>query len=380
MKKTSLLRPGILWIFALTVIIISSCEKDSPQDICIPVFQAELFEDNLRNELDDRVMGYTYIVAQNGNVVKSGIGGKAQSVEDRDIDMSLHLEMQIASISKFVTTLAAIRVCDELGLPLTTPIGEFLPSSWRRGTGINNVTIAELCNHTAGLNDVGTQRFNATRLDSLRQYVAAGATGPKTRLYSNSHHALLRLILPMMYYGINGNEPSFGEELVAVSYRILVGELIFTPLEMSGNLQLKNQSQILAYSGPSDNSAGLGGTADFSLVSGGTGWHMTTFDIARLWAYAWFSNELINNDDREWVRTSRAGLWNTLFNQKHGTYFCKLGRWDYSGTSTSKEVSSCVMLFPDGTQVTVFINSPIPAGDTSLVPFLARLYDDSFGC
>ena len=380
MKKTPLLRSRILWVIALGGTIFWSCEKDNPQDICLPVFQADLFETNLRNELDGSVMGFTYIVAQNGNIVKSGIGGDAQNTEDRDIDMSLHLEMQIASISKFVTTLAAIRVCDELGLPLTTPIGEFLPSGWRRGNGINNVTIAELCNHTAGLNVRGTQRFNATRLDSLRQYVASGAINPKTRVYSNTHHALLRLVLPMMYYGITGNEPGFSEEAVAAAYRILVGELIFTPMEVSGNLQPKNQSQILAYSGPADNTAGLGGTADFSLVSGGTGWHMTTFDIAKLWAYAWFSNDLIDDDDRDWLRTSRAGLWNTLLNQQHGTYFCKLGRWDYSSTATSKEVSSCVMLFPDGTQVTVFINSPIPAGDTSLVPLLARLYDESFGC
>jgi CubicO group peptidase (beta-lactamase class C family) len=380
MKSQNHLRILLLWALLIPFLtLLPACDKIGPTDICLPSFQPVQFEENLRSSLEGQVMGFSFIVTRNGNIVRSGTWGKAQNGADQDINMSLHLEMQVASISKFITTVAAIRACRIRNIPLNTPIGQFLPSSWNRGSGINAVTIAELCNHSAGLNQVGTQRLNATRFDSLRVYVAAGATNPKNRVYSNTHHALLRVILPRLFYQYNDSQPGFDEEFVADAYRQLINQLVFQPIDAEGNLQLKDRFQILAYSGPGDNTTGAGGSVNFNLVSGGTGWHMTTFNVARVWAYAWFGDGFLTGAEREWLQTTESGMWNTLRNQKHGTYYCKLGGWDYTGPPNNKWVNSCIMFFPDGHQVTLFVNSPVPGGQ-SLRNLVAQLYDDSFGC
>jgi D-alanyl-D-alanine carboxypeptidase len=380
MKNHLKAREASRWMFLILLLLsIQACDKIGPTDLCTPVFKPQLFDENLRSNLEGQAMGFSFIVSRNGNIVRSGAWGKAQNNSDQDINMSLHLEMQVASISKFVTTVAALRACRISGIPLNSPIGEFLPPSWPRGTGINAVTIAELCNHSAGLNQIGTQRFNATRFDSLRVYVGAGATNPKTRVYSNTHHALLRVVLPRLFYQYNDSSPAFDETFVADAYRQLVDQLVFSPIDASGSLQLKDRFQILAYSGPGDTGSGGGGSSNFSLVSGGTGWHMTAFDVAKLWAYAWFDEDFLTPADRDWLRSTESGMWNTLRNQQHGTYFCKLGAWDYSGPPNNKWVNSCIMYFPDGHQITVFINSPVPGGQ-SLRNLVAQLYEDSFGC
>lgn len=358
----------LLWLFVF--LAISACKKD---ELCYPAFNVAVFEDNIRDAMDGNVMGYAYIITQNGTVVRSGALGKAQSSADGDIDMSLNLDMQVASISKFITSTLAIHVCREKGLPLTTAIGPYLPSSWTRGTGINSVTIAELISQTAGLNFTGTQGFNATRYDSLQLVVAAGATLSKARRYTNTHAALLRVVLPVIWYG---GSPS--ESWCAAQYRTMAQSLLFDKISITGDLKPANGNQILAYTGAGDATGGLGQSTDFTLVSGGTGWNLSCTEVAKFWAYAWYSDEFIDDTDKQWVKDNRADLWNSVLGAKHGDYFCKLGGWSYTSTAPTKDMNSIVILYPNDVQLTLFTNSPVPGG--SLVTVAQTAYDNAFTC
>jgi hypothetical protein len=358
---------------------LSACEEDKDeQDLCTPTFQADLFEDNLEATLDGNVMGYSFIVTRNGNVIRSGANGKAQNGADGNINMSLYKEMQVASISKFITSMTAIHVCRLKNVSLNTKIGPYLPSRWQRGAGINDVTIAELITQTPGMNQVGTQSFSATRFDSLRMYVAAGATLSKTRRYSNTHCGLLRVILPRLWDKYRDNTGNYNAEWFENNYKTTVRELMFDQIDIDGDMMPKNGSQILAYTGGNDNGPGSGATTDFSPVSGGTGWNLTTFDVAKFFAYTFYSSDYINDNDKEWAKTNRAGLWNTILNGEHGPYYCKLGGWNFTSGNPAKAMNSCIMLFPDGIQITVFINSPAPGG--SLRTVVQDAYDDAYGC
>lgn len=367
----------VLSVFIALTLLVSSCEKEKgPTDICAVVFNAQKMADNIHMAYEGNVMGYSFIVMEKGIVRSGGAKGDAQSTEDNDIEMALDLEMHVASISKFMTTVLALRACADKNISINSTIGQFLPPGWARGIGINGVTIAELCNHTAGLNNPGPQGVaNTSVWDSLQLMVAAGATQPKSRLYRNTHHGLLRIILPKLYYDFDYNSGTFDPAMVDAMYREMMHELVLDPLDIQADLKPSNRSQILGYNSPGDTGAGVGGLWDFTDRAGGFGWHMTTIELAKFWAYAWYSDDLLTKSQKDWLKSTRAGLWNTLFNRKHGTYYCKLGGWNNGG----RWVSSAVMLFPKDIQVVMFINSPVP-DPAGLAASLADLYDESFGC
>jgi D-alanyl-D-alanine carboxypeptidase len=377
MKTTKF--PSVFFMLSVFVLpfLVSSCEKEKgPEDICILRFDAQKMADNIHMTYEGNVMGYSFIVMEKGVIRSSGAEGDAQTIANNDIDMSLNLEMHVASISKFMTTVLALRACTEKGISINSTIGQFLPADWSRGNGINMVTIAQLCNHTAGLDNPGPNgAANTSSWDSLQLMVAAGANQPKSRLYRNTHHGLLRVILPKLYYDFDYNSGAYSTDMVDALYRDMMHELVLDPLDIKADLKPSNRSQILGYNGPDDTGAGVGTSWDFTDQAGGFGWHLSTIELAKLWSYAWYSDELLTKSQKDWLKSTRAGLWNTLFNQKHGTYYCKLGGWNNGG----RWVASAVMLFPDDIQVVMFINSPVPDA-SGLASSLAELYDESFGC
>ncbi|MFN0201900.1 MAG: serine hydrolase [Bacteroidia bacterium] len=369
------MKGNFIFLALLLAIVCAGCED---KDLCSPAFNPTTFDENIKAALEGQVMGYAYVLTENGQVVKTGTLGKAQSSADGNIDMSLDLDMQVASISKFITSTCAIHVCRLKGVPLTTAIGSYLPSGWARGAGIDNVTIAELISQTSGLTVPGTQSFGATQFDSLQVVVQNGATLPKTRSYTNTNAALLRIVLPRLWDKYRPVTGAYDEAFCASTYKLMVQELLFDKISITGDCMPSNGNQILAYSGANDATGGSGASTDFSLVSGGTGWNLTCRELAKFWAYAWFSNDFINDEDKTWAKDNRADLWNSILGGKYGNYYCKLGGWNFTNAPT-KSMNSVVMLFPNNYQLTLFTNSPVPGG-ISLATLSMNAYDNAFNC
>jgi CubicO group peptidase (beta-lactamase class C family) len=370
--KTRIVSLGLL-LFAL-VLIAPACKKD--KDICSPTFNLEKFEENLIDELDGDVMGYAYVVTNKGTVAAQGAGGFARAGTDGVKPMSVHERMQVASVSKSITTTATLAVLQDRGVNVNSSVAPYLPSTWALGPGFANVTFFELLNHSPGMNMVGTQGFNASRFDSLRTYVQQGATLPKTRTYSNTHHGLMRVILPSLW-GASSPTGEPGEAFFANAFRQCVQTYIFDKLDIpNAGFVAPAVDPLLAYSGPNDNS-GLGGTADFTLVSGGTGWNISCWEAAKYWAYLWNSEDLINKTNRDLMRTNELGLWNSITG-KYGRYYNKLGGWNFGGPEAGGNwVNSIVMEYPNGYQVTIFTNSP---GSKGLVAVSRDAFENAYGC
>lgn len=383
--KTKLFRPiGLFLVSVMLLTTVTNCEKEilgKKNTVCTPTFNLNKFEENVNTAFGNSVMGYAYVITHKGSAVRSAAVGKAQNGADGNINMSLNLEMQVASISKFITSLTAMVLCRDKGKSFHTKIGPYLPSDWTRGPGIDDVTIAQLITQTAGLNVVGTQGFNATRFDSLRAYVAAGATGPKTRRYTNTHCGLLRVILPRLWdkYRPNVGTGGYDADFCADVYKKCVQQLILDKVNITADCMPSNGNQILAYTGQNDNGSGNGSATDFTLVSGGMGWNLTCAEVAKIWAYAWYSDLFIDATDKTWAQNNRAGLWNTVMGGKYGDYYCKLGGWSFTSGSPSKDMNSCVMLFPNDYQITIFTNSPVPGGN-GLNGLASKAYEDAHVC
>lgn len=365
-----------LLLFPVITLFFPACEDNAIDDLCTPTFNLDKFEENVIDELDGQVMGYAYIIAKNGTVVGSGSNGWARNGADGQAAMTLDHEMQVASISKSITTAATLAVLEDKGVDIYSSVEKYLPPHWNPGPGVENLSFYDLLRQAGGLNQVGTQSFSATRYDSLQMYIEDGAQQPKNRFYSNTHHGLMRVILPRLWDVPRPADGNYDEDFCASAYRQCVQKVIFDEINVAANLIPTDPNPMLAYSGPNDQDGGMGGTSDFTLVSGGTGWVLSAFETAKYWAYLWNTETFFKKELRDLMQAEEMGLWNTVNNGKHGKYYCKLGGWNFGN---GHWMNSAVLQYPDDVQLTIFINSPNPGGK-ALTSVGRDAYDKAVGC
>ena len=369
--KQLFLLSGIFALFVLTTL--PSCEKE-PVLCDNNTLSLEEFEKNLTASLDaENPMGYAYVITRNGQVKASGSSGLARSVADGYKYMNIHEIMHVASVSKTITTAAVLKLLDEKGVSVHASIAPYLPSHWVQGPGISNVTFLDLLTHKAGFNEPGSQSFSATTYDNLKSYVAAGASPTTVGYYHNAYHAMFRVIIPILWGEHAPSSGYYDEATCNTLYEQYVQEEVFQPIGVTARLNTNFHNSLLAYQDANDPD-GKGANIDFSSVAGGFGWCLSANELAKFWAYLWYSDDIIDDGMRVYMTDDYAGLWNTVKNGTWGTYYCKLGGWNYGDDHWLK---TAVVKFPDDTQATVFVNSNI---GTSLKTIVTNAYDDAHGC
>lgn len=370
MKKT---KKSILSLLAATTMLFGSCQNDL--DICNPDFSSTTFLNELDQQLNGNVMGYAVVVTKDGTVIDSRAEGKGIGGNDGDRAMSINDRMHVASISKSLTTIATLKVLRDKNINVNTPVANYLPSSWSLGTGFENVTFFHLLNQSANLNLFGTQTSGATVLDSLQAYAAAGASPSNVRNYTNTHHAFLRVLLPRVWDKYLPATGLYDDQYYADNYKRCLQENVFDLIGISNaDCQPPSVFPNFAYAGPNDLLGG-GAFVDYSLSAGGFGWNLSTKELAQVWAYTFFTTTILEETDRNQMTTNELGLWNSL-NGARGRYLCKLGGWSYGNNDS---YNSCLMSFPNGVQVAVLMNSPVP--NNAVLSILVRdAFDASWNC
>lgn len=358
------------------LLLISSCEDDKNTTLCnSTAFNIDLFEENVVDALDGKVMGYSYVIMQDGQVVHANAGGRSRNAADGQANMTINDKIHIASISKFITTVAAMHLLENNpDLNENSLVSEYLPPQWNIGEGFEGVTFLDLLAQRAGLNVFGSQNSQACRFDSLALYVASGATQPKDKQYTNSHHGLMRVILPRLWDKYRPNDGIIDDDFTANVYSSLVQELLFEPIEITASCDVPVSNLALAYVNPTDTDAGRD-AGNLTNRAGGFGWYLSSVEVAKFWAYAWYTDTFINDDSRQIMTDNTAGLWNTTTGDK-GTYFNKVGGWNFG----DGESYNCIALhYPNNVDLIVLTNSNHTDG-TGMVTLGRETYDNSFGC
>jgi hypothetical protein len=357
---------------AFCALFSSGCQID---DICSPAFNSTTFLEEIGSELDGNVMGYSVVITKDGTVIDTHEEGKGIAGNDGDRDLSIHDRMHIASISKSITTIATLKVLRDKGIDVNTSVAAYMPPGWTLGTDFNEVTFYELLNQSAGLNMVGTQGGAATRFDSLMRYAGAGATQAKNRTYTNTHHGFMRVILPRLWDRYRPATGSYDAAFYASTFKKCIQENVFDLIGIANVDCTVSGTGSFAYSGPNDVS-GNGVGNDFSNTAGGLGFHLSTNEMSKLWAYTFFTNDILNETDKSLMKDNELGLWNSVNGDK-GRYLCKLGGWSYDGNNPSDTYNSCLISFPNGIQVALIVNSPVPRA----LHFMTRdAFDASWNC
>jgi CubicO group peptidase (beta-lactamase class C family) len=374
--------------------------------ITAPGFDINRFEQNIKQTLNNKSIGYSYALVVNGQLKKSGASGYA--VLRRDIPNNLGIfpdpkgipqyatkRMNIASITKPITATAVLRIIQQKEAPsypnltINSTIAPFLPTTWKLGSGVKDLTFKELLSQYSGMNLNGS----GTELNQLKEWIAQGVTRPKTEYkYLNANLAIFRVILPYMvlnnsqkgYYSnlYKTNPKEFDKQMSRIYKDVVKAEVFAKAKIKNAELyhQTTNSEDVLPQlptrfyhtvgSIQQPNRAGTL-TGDWTLIGGGGGWYLSAMDLGRFLAYVRFSNDILNQNSRDLMfdknncpgANCRPLGWQPPLAGKHGTYYSHGGLLFYGPEPKEKEpdlrngMNGGVVTFPNGVQASLLINS-----------------------
>lgn len=372
--KTFKKHVGQIGLQLIILFILFSC---APDDIIDDIkssefqFNIDTFEGILQDEIGTQSVGFSYVISKNGQWQRKGGMGMAQTSADRNFEMTENTRMNIASISKFVTTIAALKLIEnDPQIDLNDKIGPFLPNEWSPSQDVSNITFRQLLNHTSGLHINTNDGENGQLYSNLANVVENTAVGSKTYDYVNINFALFRVLIPEMI-----DAPNLNSELdYANVYENYVQQEVLNEVGINGASLAQEGFDALLYNFPYDGASGKN-PGDWTLISGAGGWYMSAFQLAHLIAYVWHSEDLISKDMRHQMNNSLLGLSESVDDGEHGFYQAKGGGLRY-GAAPKKGLDCMFMNYPNGIQVVVLLNST--DATFPLHPKLRDAFDNSW--
>jgi CubicO group peptidase (beta-lactamase class C family) len=323
-----------------------------------------VFERALRQAVDGNCIGYAFAVNRNGQLARSGAGGKSRRGSDGDVDQHPKKRMNIASVSKILTTVGALRVLEKFGIPLATPIASYLPSQWDLDPSMAQITFEQLLTHKSGL---GTNNASTSYVN-LRDTMEKGAAAKQPPTfpmpspddhYDNRHLALFRILLPYIYDGQNlQSSEALGDAtmdvLTSTCYVSIMNSFVFGPCGIP-NAKMKpdsnDEAKTLLYTFPATGAAGSDG-GDWTKIGGGGGWVLSAYDLAKFLAYLGHSEVLLSSAVRTQMDTKRYG-WRQVSGSSGATYLHHYGTIAWNGG----KMRGSIIKFPGGIEAVLLVNS-----------------------
>jgi D-alanyl-D-alanine carboxypeptidase len=359
------------------------------------VFDAATFKKNLVTALGNRSIGYNFVISQNGRLADTCERGFARMSQDGAIKHSVYKEMNIASVSKWLTAVGAMSLLKERNISLDDSIYKWLPNSWPLGAGVRTVTFKQLLTHRTGFT-TNTIRY-ATDYNSLRTCIGSPLANPaKGYNYSNVNFALFRILFGFLnnrpaMWGMeaanlpNGDTAQFSSNLANI-YIGLMQQHVFSPARVNNAICTPTDSrstQTLMYNETQPGTAG-DNTGDWRLVCGGGGYYLSSFEIAAVAAYVFHTEDILSKAQQQDMLTNLYGLdANDSPTTNRGKAYGKGGALynDLNGDSTANNpdqgLQTLMMKFPGEVELVFYINA-LNGGFANYVPLIETAYENAW--
>jgi CubicO group peptidase (beta-lactamase class C family) len=326
-------------------------------------FSVDVFENELIDRLDERCIGFTYAINQGGQLAACGGQGVRRTKADGgELDSSPIKRMHIASVTKNLTATAVLAALAHIpGVNLNSKIKDFLPSLWDLGSGVDYIRFRHLLTHTSGISSECPENTNYAKLKTT---IAEGGVSPDgDPVYDNRNFGLFRIILPylvcppvMMNAEVEGqnnnNYDGLIDQKTSELYIYILQYYIFNRIGI-GNAQCKpdgnDSTRTRFYEFPDNGEQGQDG-GDWTNLSGGAGWVLSAYDLARYMAFRRYSEVLLSESNREKMDEECYG-WLTIPGE-HGPYLHHGGSFTVSGP-----LRAVIMQFPINVEAAVLVNS-----------------------
>ncbi|TWI86382.1 CubicO group peptidase (beta-lactamase class C family) [Chitinophaga japonensis] len=344
---------------------ISSCKKDLPIKSNDKVFKVALFKQGLQEQLAG-ARGYQFIINQDGRWVDSavyGIGGFDRA--GNTFPAMVESEVNIASVTKTFTAVAALKLLAQNGLTIEDQIADWLPEKWSKNSAITTLKFRELLTHSSGIYEGGTS------WSSLKNVVGGPLDGPKIDTYANANLALFRAMIPKLAdkntFSIKENELSADafDQWMQDEYVKRMNSLVFNPAGTSAVCvpDPKKTTNMLMNEAPESLAGYTEG--DWTPFSGGGGFFMSTVQMARMMAYLVHSDAVIDDATRAIMDTQRPGKyrigWNRIFAVTGGTALAHGGGLTRPANGMDVSLQTMIVKLPNKVELALSINS-MPKG------------------
>ncbi len=380
--------PSRLFLLAALFILASSCKKDDPEALCDPApkFNIDLFMDNVEAALTDdpykAVAGYQLAVVQNGNLYDTLAGGMSifESDPGGPVIMTPLTRLNVASVSKFIGTIALMQVLEKHGISVSENIREYLPARWKDalhedyyGSGAPYPLTFErmLQMKTAipfGDNDPTNSPGPMLTTDEMFRDIAEAAISTRYNTYQNGNFTLIRVLITELEYGLDASDPNYNFMTTEAYFDYIKREIydklaIDAPLSITAinnyydntNFTRAHQYPFYTFFRDDDDNIGWGATSDPLLNGGSGGLVLNSIDLAKVLAYFIHDDgTIISKEQRETILDKNLGLWGTGYGD-HGKYSSKGGT--RGPDDDSRAIQSMVMMFPGGIQAVLLVNS-----------------------
>lgn len=316
--------------------------------------------ENVQAILNDKVVGYGCTIGADGTP-GAFTGGLARTSADAPAKkFVLSTKTVIASCSKVLTALAAIRV---LGNRMDDTIENYMPIGWNLDPYVKAITFRQLLSHTAGIAE-----FNGTHsFDDQKEFFTlnVAANTPKRwdpskkniRNYSNRNFGIFKILLPIVAGTLtrkDDNDYWFADE-----FNKLVQKHVFDPIGCPGidhkppENAPQSEGYAYDYQTPPNSGQGHHFPDGYQEIAAG-GFYLTIEEVRKLLhSYAISDGKVIDsNQIGPMINFGKPPVgWDTNTNsggirwiQKNG------GGGQYSGS---------IALFGNGLFGALFLNSPL---------------------
>ncbi|HKO62941.1 MAG TPA: serine hydrolase domain-containing protein [Pyrinomonadaceae bacterium] len=256
----------------------------------------------IRRQLDGHVVGYSFFVGRQSRY--EGYGMARTSADGTEQPFTPTTKITVASVSKLVTAIAAVRMLGRRGISLDAPIGPYFPSDWTVSDYVHDITFAQLLSHTSGIKDYGNVNTDYAKLKQFfTQSVSTSTTttcqpasvvdpsnpinpNDTNNCYSNYNFAIFRILLPQVAGYAEDSDLTTRPRTLANHYESLVRLNVFSRVGQHG-VKCKpptdspgSTTYAFAYKHPSTTIGVVFG--DESLKCGAAGWYLSVENIAKV--------------------------------------------------------------------------------------------------
>ncbi len=343
-------------------------------------FNVDKFEQNIIDALDGNTTGYSYAINFKKRLHTKGAGGWAvKPLDSRDgngVPQSPDKRMTIASLSKPITAVMALKLFEENNIKLWDPISNLLPQGWKPGPWVGNLEMEHLFRHQTGFHSAGGSY--ATCKGKYQQGINKDSIGVYN--YENVNYAMFRVILPHLIDAATLGQMGYDsdEKLEETCFNTFFDYLKddFLPLMEIQDAANKPEdfNPTLFYNFNDVNGSGWL-TSEYKGL-GPVGLYLSAHEIAAFLAYMRYDDNILSPDMRDLMFEKQLALRTT--NGENGTYYSHGGDWwDGGGSTNGNGFTGEVMTFPIQCEAVVMVNNR--AGSHSgLTTVLRQAYDDAW--
>ena len=256
---------------------------------------------NIHKQLDCKAVGYSFFLGRGTTTRSEGVGFARTVANPPVVNFTPDTRFQLASVSKVITALAAIKVLQQHPtINLNSAIASSFPSGWTLDPNVTaKITFRQLLSQTSGIKNYGDYAMTDANLQAFYGQPVPSPNAPtgcanylvsislaavpnaivtdKSPCYSNLNFAIFRVLLPMIE-GYTGNIAATRAD----KFVTLVQNNVFKPVDVANAdcKPLDQNTHAFSYVFP----GGMPGVdwGDARLICGGAGFTLSATELGKM--------------------------------------------------------------------------------------------------